>query len=156
MRKLLLILALPMLLISCQPEGRSVKVMAEDDPALRPPFDEDGNFDTINVAKFEFEETVIDFGTIKQGEKIDFTFKFKNVGKAPLMIARANTTCGCTVPSPPEEPIAVGESDVIKGTFNSAGKSGPQIKKITLIANTYPRQTVVSIKGTVETEEEDK
>ena len=100
-------------------------------------------------------------GTVKvvewleeQGEKIDFTFNFKNVGKVPLMIARANTTRGCTVPDPPREPIPVGEANEIKGTFNSAGKSGNQVKKITLTANTYPRKTILTLKGVVVTDSE--
>ena len=64
MRKLLLILALPIMLLSCQQEGKSVEAMSKEEKnaALRAPFDEDGNIDSVNVAAFEFEETVIDFG----------------------------------------------------------------------------------------------
>jgi len=62
--------------------------------------------DTVNVAKLTFTEQVYDYGTVKAGEKVEHTFKFKNTGVAPLIIESAKSTCGCTVPQYPKEPIA--------------------------------------------------
>jgi len=36
-----------------------------------------------------FEETEYDFGDIKQGDKVEHTFKFKNTGEADLLISNA-------------------------------------------------------------------
>lgn len=98
---------------------------------------------------FEFDEKVKEFGTITQGEIVSTTFRFKNVGQTNLIISSAQGSCGCTVPSWPEEPIAPGEEGEIEVTFNSTGKQGLQNKTITLVANTIPNTYVLAIKGEV-------
>lgn len=103
-----------------------------------------------NVPVFQFESDTHDFGTITEGEKISFAFKFKNIGKADLLIRSANGSCGCTVPEFPKDPIAPGEGGIINVTFNSEGKVGEQHKTVTLISNTMPNNYVINIKGKVE------
>ncbi len=106
--------------------------------------------DTVNVAKLTFTEEVYDYGTVKEGESVEHTFKFKNTGVAPLIIESAKSTCGCTVPQFPKEPIAPGESGEIAVKFNSKNKSGRQRKPVNVTANTWPKLTTVYIDGTVE------
>ncbi len=62
---------------------------------------------------FEFAEESHDFGSINEGDVVEHTFKFKNVGDAPLIISSATASCGCTVPEWPKEPIPVGEEGEI-------------------------------------------
>ncbi|MEE1964611.1 DUF1573 domain-containing protein [Allomuricauda taeanensis] len=45
------------------------------------------------------------FWSYSQGSAVEHIFKFKNTGKVPLVILDATSTCGCTVPSCPKEPI---------------------------------------------------
>ena len=104
-----------------------------------------------NAPVISFAETTYDFGTVKQGEVVEHTFKFTNTGKSPLVIESATATCGCTVPEPPKEPIAPGQSGEIKVQFNSTGKVGMQSPVVTVRANTVPNITQVTLKGTVET-----
>lgn len=111
--------------------------------------------DTVNVAKLEFTEETYDYGTIKEGEVVEHVFKFKNVGVAPLIIEGAKSTCGCTVPQFPKEPIAPGESGEIAVKFNSKNKSGRQRKPVNVTANTWPKLTSVYIDGTVEKTEKE-
>mgnify|MGYP000026475282 CR=1 FL=1 len=99
---------------------------------------------------FTFKETAWDFGTITEGERVEHTFKFKNSGNADLVISSAKASCGCTIPSPPKEPIAPGEESEIKVEFNSAGKSDMVTKDITILANTNPVKTMLQIKVFVE------
>jgi hypothetical protein len=113
------------------------------------PLNADGSIDTINVAKFTFESETYDFGTITQGEKVAFTFRFKNSGKKDLIISAANGSCGCTVPDYPKKPIAPGEEARIDVTFDSEGKSGKQQKTITIVANTYPNQKILYLTGEI-------
>lgn len=101
-------------------------------------------------AKFEFTESVWDFGNIKSGEVVDHIFTFKNVGTEPLIISNAKGSCGCTAPAWPKEPIAPGESGEIKVVFNSRGKSNKQNKTVTITANTTPNQTRLRVTGNVE------
>ncbi|TXK52892.1 DUF1573 domain-containing protein [Pontibacter qinzhouensis] len=103
-----------------------------------------------NGAVIAFEEKEHNFGTIKQGEVVNHTFKFTNTGTTPLVIESASATCGCTVPQPPKDPIAPGQSGEIKVQFNSTGKSGQQQPVITVRANTEPNIVQLSLKGTVE------
>jgi hypothetical protein len=96
-------------------------------------------------AEITFEKTSFDFGEIKQGQVVNATFKYKNTGKAPLILSNVATTCGCTVPAWAKEPLAPGKSAEITATFNSAGKMGQQNKVITVFSNAKSAQTQVSI-----------
>ncbi|MDD5570471.1 MAG: DUF1573 domain-containing protein [Bacteroidales bacterium] len=95
--------------------------------------------------KFQFEEDFFNFGNVTRGEKVTHEFKFKNIGKADLVITEATGSCGCTVPEFPKGAIPPGKEDVIKVTFNSEGKQGIQNKTISIVANTQPNTTVIKI-----------
>lgn len=112
--------------------------------------------ETGDVPVMEFQKNIHDFGTIKQGEKVSFSFKFKNTGKADLIIASASGSCGCTVPNFPKQPIAPGKEGVIDVTFDSSGKSGQQNKQVTVVANTIPNTTVLTVAGMITTDETKK
>ncbi|MDH5597975.1 MAG: DUF1573 domain-containing protein [Cyclobacteriaceae bacterium] len=98
---------------------------------------------------FQFETTEHDFGTINQGDVVEYTFKFTNTGEAPLIIQSAVGSCGCTVPSWPKEPIPVGGSSEVTAKFDSKGKAGTQNKTITITANTWPKKTTLLVKSQV-------
>lgn len=106
--------------------------------------------DKLPKTTIKFNEMEHDFGKIKAGDKVKYSFKFKNSGKEPLIINSAKGSCGCTVPSYPKEPVAPGAEGVIDVEFNSAGKSGAQTKTVTLNANTDPNPTRLTIKAEVE------
>ena len=97
----------------------------------------------------EFETMEYDFGTITEGDIVKTTFKFTNNGEAPLIIQSARGSCGCTVPSWPREPIPVGGTGEITAEFNSKGKPGNQNKLITITSNTWPKNSTLRIKATV-------
>ena len=97
----------------------------------------------------EFNETTFDFGTIDAGEKVSHSYTFKNTGTEPLILSNAKGSCGCTVPTWPREPIAVGATGEIVVEFNSKNKKGPRNQKVTLTANTNPPQTFIYLTGTV-------
>ncbi|MFC2175783.1 DUF1573 domain-containing protein [Bacteroidota bacterium] len=110
----------------------------------------EGVDENVVIPEFTFEKETHDFGKIIQGEKVSYSFKFKNTGAGDLIITSASGSCGCTVPSYPVEPIASGAEGVIDVVFNSDGKSGQQNKKVTLVANTVPNTKVLAINGFVE------
>ncbi len=96
-----------------------------------------------------FEETEFDFGEIAQGEVVEHTFKFKNTGNAPLILNNVLTTCGCTAPEWPKQPIAAGEENEIIVRFNSRGKTGRQNKVITIQSNIQGSTSRIKIMGMV-------
>ena len=96
-----------------------------------------------------FEQPVFDFGQVESGEVVEHTFSFKNSGEGPLIITNATASCGCTVPSWPKEPIEPNGSGEIRIRFDSKGKSGNQNKTVTIMANTQPSKTTLTVKGIV-------
>lgn len=152
MRTLYMCMALLLLCsIGCQEEKKELKTVkaSKYDEFVRNPISAQGVIDSTQAAKFEFEEVIFDFGTIKEGEIVDHAFKFKNVGKMPMVITEATSTCGCTVPNYPKQPIAAGESGVINVQFKSENRVGFQDKPISLYANTLPGKTVIRVRGRV-------
>lgn len=140
-------------LLSCN-ETSSEKEITTD--IIQHPKSGDAEEDLTILGKFEFEQEVIDFGEISQGEKVERVFNFTNIGEGDLIISNASGSCGCTVPDWPKQPIAPGESGEIKVVFDSNGKQGRQHKTVTLIANTTPNTTVLAIKGDILTPNQQK
>lgn len=85
--------------------------------------------------KIAFTETSHDFGDIVQGDRVEYIFQFENTGTEPLILSDVRTTCGCTAPEWPREPVAPGENAELKVMFNSTGKIGVQNKVITVMSN---------------------
>ena len=101
------------------------------------------------VPGIAFEEDFHDFGKLNEGEKVTYAFKFKNTGKAPLIINNVSTSCGCTVSSYPKKPIKPGEGASIDISFDSEGKHGFQSKSITVNTNTQPPVSTLRIQSQI-------
>ncbi len=94
------------------------------------------------VIKFEVMKQ--DLGTVREkGGKVSVEFPFKNVGNSDLVITTTYASCGCTQPSFPEEPIAPGQSGVIKVTFNPANRPGEINSTVTVRSNDKANKKVV-------------
>lgn len=104
-------------------------------------------------AKIEFtaKDNTIDYGTVtKESDSGLRSFEFINTGDAPLIITNVQSTCGCTVPSKPTEPILPGMTGKIDVKYNM--NPGPIRKTITVESNAvnYPNGTLsLKIKGEV-------
>ncbi len=86
--------------------------------------------------EFLFAETQHDFGTIKEGDKVRWSYHFTNTGKNSLVISNVVVSCGCTAPFFPKEPIAPGAQGEITLEFNSDGKKDKVQKNALVNANT--------------------
>jgi len=84
----------------------------------------------------EVPDTKFIFGAMIDGDKARHTWKIKNTGSNPLLIANVQTSCGCTAPFYPKDPILPGQEGEITLEFNSAGKEGHVQKNALIIANT--------------------
>ncbi len=126
-------------------EGKKATPAITPAPAAQAPETKpDGPLPTM-----EFERTDHDFGTITEGDVVEYTYAFKNTGAAPLIIQGAQGSCGCTVPDWSKEPIPVGGTGFVKAKFDSNGKPNIQNKTVTVTANTWPKQTVLRFKAMV-------
>jgi hypothetical protein len=83
-------------------------------------------------------DSAYDYGKVTDGEKVEYNYRFKNTGTKPLVIVKASSTCGCTVPEKPEKPVMPGEIGFIKVVFDSKGKVGMTNKAITVTSNANP------------------
>lgn len=101
------------------------------------------------LPKFAFETVDHDFGTITEGQVVEYTYKFKNTGEAPLIIQAAQGSCGCTASDWTKSPIPVGGTGFVTAKFDSNGKPNVQNKTVTVTANTWPKQTVLRFKAMV-------
>lgn len=95
-----------------------------------------------------FEKTSIDYGKIEKGSDPIRHFKFTNTGNEPLIIKSAKGSCGCVVPTYPQEPIMPGESASIDTRYDT-NRPGMFTKTITLTTNETPDTHTLTIKGEV-------
>lgn len=148
-------------LASCQQTGKKTEGLSDSaivnapHPSLVPVDTSVTNASNITVVNgdapaIEFATVDYNFGQIKRGEKVSYGYKFKNVGKTPLIIANAEATCGCTVPEVPKAPIKPGDEGEIRVVFDSTGKpAGLQDKVITITSNAAAPVVQVHLKGEI-------
>ena len=110
------------------------------------------------IAKMEFKSETIDYGEIKKGSDGVRVFEFTNTGDAPLVIEDVKSSCGCTVPKKPEEPILPGKTGQIEVKYDTK-RVGPIRKTVTVYSNAAESVKALKIKGTildVESSDEDE
>ncbi|WP_179333339.1 DUF1573 domain-containing protein [Winogradskyella costae] len=107
-----------------------------------------GSFAQEKIAKIEFKTDVIDYGTIEKGADGVRIFEFTNTGDAPLVISNVKSTCGCTVPKKPKEPIMPGETGEIEVKYDTK-RVNPIRKTITVFSNAETPTVALKIKGLV-------
>jgi hypothetical protein len=139
MKKIVIIFCVACTLFSCDIRNQKNHLALSGNGA--PQFD-----DSTSVVMLD---SVYDFGSVTEGEKVTFNYRFKNTGKHPLVVASAVASCGCTVPEKPEEPIQPGETGMLKVVFNSEGKRGPAHKTIRVVSNAYPSFPTLLLTGIV-------
>jgi hypothetical protein len=92
--------------------------------------------DSANFTTVQWIDSVKDLGSIREGEKLEVSFRFRNAGQKPLIVQSVSASCGCTVPEKPEKPLMAGEEGVIKAVFDSKGRPGMNHKTISVMTNT--------------------
>jgi hypothetical protein len=155
MKKILSVMIAAALFAACKNDGKEGGVrelQGGDGPnasLIRNPATADMPMDTNQLARMVFQEKVFDFGQINEGDIVEHRFKFTNTGKVPLTILNARSSCGCTTPDWPKDPIPPGGTGDIYAKFNSDGRTGDQAKLIMVTANTFPNEISVKLKGFV-------
>jgi hypothetical protein len=97
-----------------------------------------------------FDNTVLDYGTVKPSADGNRVFKIKNTGDKPLIISSVKPACGCTTPDFSKDPIMPGKTGEIKVHYNTATVGSFQ-KLIEVFSNDPENQrSVIHIKGNVD------
>lgn len=76
-------------------------------------------------------------------------FKLVNTGSEPMAITGARANCGCTRPEFSTEPVAPGDTAVIRVGFDPKGRPGRFSKRIHVDCSAEPTRSVLVITGTV-------
>ena len=157
MKKILIVLAAAITIASCKEADKTAEATTTTStaPATEPAnptpstaaAPQQTTVDPATLTKVEWLDGMDkDFGKIKEGENLEVSFRFKNVGDKPLVISNVSASCGCTVPETPKKPYQPGETGVIKASFNSSGKVGSQSKQVNVFANLEPAMTTLNFR----------
>ncbi len=104
------------------------------------------------AAKIEFKAETVDYGEIEKGSDGIRVFEFTNTGDAPLIISKVSSSCGCTIPKKPEDPILPGKTGEIQVKYDT-NRVGPIRKAITVISNAATPTKILKIKGEIKAPE---
>jgi len=102
-----------------------------------------------------FEEYIHDYGQLEQDSDGSWSFVFKNLGEKAFVINRVRSTCGCTVPDWPREPIEPGASGEITVKYNTA-TTGTFLKSVIVYSSAANSPVKLQIKGKVVAAESEK
>ena len=119
--KILIYTILFLLFASCEPRKPSQKISSSNAPNEKK-----------NSGKIVFEKEIHNFGTLKEGEIVSFSFKYINKGGSPFRIIKAEASCGCIEVNFTESEIIPGDSSFVSVIFNSSGEWGNQLKGATV------------------------
>jgi len=104
--------------------------------------------ESTNGPEIAFEKVVHDYGTLYKEGDGNCEFKFTNTGNEPLVLSTVRSSCGCTVPKWPREPILPGKNSVITVKYDTR-RIGTINKRITVMSNAKTASVVLSIKGKI-------
>ena len=104
----------------------------------------------VSGPKMQFATPIYDFGKVKSGELVKYTYVFTNVGGATLQVSNVQVTCGCTTAGEWTRRVDPGQTGSIPIQFNTVGYGGAVGKSITVTCNdTNQAAVVLQIKGNV-------
>jgi len=83
-------------------------------------------------AELKWEQTEIELHPSVGDKQAVGHFKYENVGKTAVRFKSVHSSCGCTTAQTQKDQVPPGEKGEITATFNIGGRSGTQVKTITV------------------------
>jgi len=99
-------------------------------------------------AEMAFKSLAHDYGSVVYGADGTYDFKFTNNAKKPIVITNVKSSCGCTIPSWPKEPIQPGKTGSITVKYNTK-LSGTFNKTVQVFSTAENSPVKLSIRGKV-------
>jgi hypothetical protein len=98
------------------------------------------------------EESKFDFGKVIKGEVVQHRYKYKNNGKAPLVIQKIRPGCGCTVIDNWDKVVAPGAEGTFEAKLETSRLAVGPINKYADVISNDPKQSSLrcTIAGTIE------
>jgi hypothetical protein len=117
---ILIVIVLLLILPSCGQQKRANVIVPQKSDSLQ----------KKGPGKIVFDKEIHNFGTVKDGEIVSFSFVFRNEGGEPFKIVKTQKSCGCIDIKYNSEPITSGETSAIEVIVNTAGEWGNLIKSV--------------------------
>jgi hypothetical protein len=83
-------------------------------------------------AELKWEQTSVDLRPAFNDKQAVAHFKYENVGNTPVHFESIHASCGCTTAQTQNEQVAPGQKGEITATFNIGGRTGTQVKTVTV------------------------
>ena len=83
-------------------------------------------------AELKWEQTSVDLRPAFNDKQAVAHFKYENVGNTPVHFESVHASCGCTTAQTQNEQVAPGQKGEITATFNIGGRTGTQVKTVTV------------------------
>ena len=102
--------------------------------------------------KIDFQSEMHNFGTLKAGEIVSFSFIFMNNGVRPLQIEKIETSCGCIIARAEESEIVPGEKAVVEVILNTSGEWGNLLKTVEVETSSGEKK-ILTVSAYIENEQ---
>src|SRR6266550_9304663 len=83
-------------------------------------------------AELKWEQTSVDLRPGFNDKQAVAHFNYENVGNTPVHFKSVHASCGCTTAQTQNEQVAPGQKGEITATFNIGGRTGTQVKTVTV------------------------
>ena len=95
--------------------------------------------DTNQYTTIRWKDTLLNFGSVKEGDTVRLTYSFVNTGSKLLFINDVRPSCGCTIADYPNKPVSPEDTGSITVVFTTDWHPGHQEKSMVVKANTKGR-----------------
>jgi hypothetical protein len=101
-------------------------------------------------AELKWEQTSVDLRPGFNDKQAVAHFKYENVGNTPIHFKSVHASCGCTTAQTQNEQVAPGQKGEITATFNIGGRTGTQVKTVTVQTDDpEPSTTVLTLRAVI-------
>src|SRR5437016_12628537 len=103
-------------------------------------------------SELKWEQTSVDLKPALGDKQAVAHFKYENVGNTPIHFESVHASCGCTTAQTQNEQVAPGQKGEITATFNIGGRTGTQVKTVTVQTddpNPAHSTTVLTLKAVI-------
>ncbi len=103
-------------------------------------------------AELKWEQTTADLHPAIGDKQAVAHFKYQNVGTTPVHFKSVHPSCGCTAAQSQKEQVAPGEKGEVTATFSIGGRTGQQVKTVTVQTddpNPTQATTILTLKAMI-------
>jgi hypothetical protein len=100
--------------------------------------------------RIQFATPYYDFGRVKAGDPVKYTYVFTNTGDRLLILNSVQPGCGCTTAGDWTKQVEPGQTGIIPIQFNTAGQPNVVFKQVTVTCNALSQPVLyLQFRGTL-------